>query len=434
MKSSAPDRKTADKVIDQPPTPRVCLLTESFHPVVGGAETHARLLARHLNALGMSTFVLTRRSDPKLSHVESVNGIRVSRVPPARMKRFGKYAMVPFAFAELVRKRKSYDIIFVCGLRVLGAPAVMAAKVLGKTCVLRAEALGEMTGHYASVFGRLPLPVELLFRACICARNGVLKYADGFVGISGPVAREFAQCGAAPERIFGLPNGIDTELFRPVDEVAKRLLRERLGLPIRAEIASYSGKLNRGKGLEHLIRAWEIVRHERASAHLALIGSGGGMSLSCEDELRRFVRERRMSSTVTFTGYVENVHEYLQASDLFVFPSEDEAFGLSLVEAMSCGLPVIASRVGGIPEIVEHSHNGILVRPGDPHALAREVIRLLGRPMLVRSLASHARRTVCERYSIEAVAARYHQLFCALHAGKCKFGVEHAEEVNQEPS
>lgn len=431
MRSFAPDRKTADMVIDGSPTPKVCLLTETFHPVVGGAETHARLLARQLNALGMSTFVLTRRSDPKLSCAESVNGIRVCRVAPARMNRFGKYAMIPFTFAELVRRRASYDIIFVCGFRVLGAPAVMAAKMLGKTCVLRAEALGEMSGRYASMFRGLPLLVGPLFRACIRARNGVLKRADGFVGISEPVSCEFEQCGASAERIFGLPNGIDTELFRPVDRVAKRLLRERLGLPIRAEIASYSGKLNRGKGLEQLLRAWEIVTRARPDAHLVLIGSGSGMSLSCEDDLRRFVHQRGMESGVTFTGYVENVHEYLQASDLFVFPTESEAFGLSLVEAMSCGLPVIASQTGGIPDIVRHSRNGILVKPGDADALARDVIFLMGEPSLVRSLSANARRTVSERYSIETVAARYYELFCSLHAGRCGPGVEHAEEAGQ---
>jgi len=417
MKRSAPHAANTDASRETASaTPRVCLLAETFHPVVGGGERHALLLARHLNALGMSAFVLTRRSDPKLPRSESVNGVPTYRVPPARLGRLGKYAMIPFVARELLRRRSQYDIILVCGFRVLGAPAVLAARWLGKACVLRAEAEGEMSGRYASAFGRLPMPIVPAFRSWICVRNRILRTADGFVSISGPVTSELSECGVCEDRVFALPNGVDSELFRPVDGVARRLLRERLGLPIRAFIAAYSGKLNRGKGLEHLLKAWVKIAELRSDAHLILIGAGGGMSISCEDELRRFAREAGIEGRVTFTGYVENVHEYLQASNLFVFPTESEAFGLSLVEAMACGLPVIASRVGGIPEIVTHARDGMLVKPADPDALVREIIFLMEEPSAGRVLSANARRTVCERYSIEAVASRYYEMFSALSA------------------
>ena len=143
MRKSASARRPAEGTTErESPTPRVCLLTETFFPVVGGGETHARLLASHLNSLGMVTFILTRRSDPKLARFESVKGIPTYRVPPARFGRFAKYAMIPFVVIELARKREMYEVILVCGFRVLGAPAVLAAKLLGKVCVLRAEAEG----------------------------------------------------------------------------------------------------------------------------------------------------------------------------------------------------------------------------------------------------------------------------------------------------
>ena len=140
------------------------------------------------------------------------------------------------------------------------------------------------------------------------------------------------------------------------------------------------------------------------------------MTLSCEDELRRFVRARGIEDRVKFTGYVRNVHEYLQAADLFVFPTEGEAFPLSLVEAMSCGLPVIASRVGGIPEIVTHGRDGILVDPANPEALAREIAFLMKETPTAGSLGSNARRTVCEAYSIESVASQYFESLCGICA------------------
>jgi glycosyltransferase involved in cell wall biosynthesis len=397
-------------------TPRICLLTETFYPVVGGGETHARLLAQHLNLLGMSTFVLTRRSDPGLASSDMVSGIPTCRVRPTGMKRFGKYLMVPFVLAELIRRRSEYDVVFVCGFRVLGMPAVIAAKLLRKSCVLRAEAQGEMSGAYASAYRKLPIPIALGFRAWIGVRNWVLRRADAYVAISRPVAEEFIECRMDARRITELPNGIDVEAFTPSDRAGRRSLREKLGLPVNAAMVSYSGKLNQGKGLEYLLRAWTEVASSHTDAHLVLIGSGGGQSLSCEDELRAFVRDHGLASSVTFTGYVENVPEYLQASDLFVLPTENEAFGLSLVEAMACGLPAIASDVGGVPEIVDHLENGILVPPADPDVLAREIVRLLDNSALSCKLSVNARRTVCERFSIQAVANRYYPLFSLVYS------------------
>lgn len=394
-------------------TPRICLLAETFHPVVGGGETHARLLARSLNSRGMGVFVLTRRSESGLPRREIVDCTPVHRIPPSGMRRLGKYAMAPLALFALLRRRRDYDMIFVCGFRVLGLPAVIAAKLLGRACVLRAEAQGEMSGEYASAHGRLSWAADALFRLWINLRNAVLKRADAFVAINRPIATEFARCGANISRIYEIPNGVDTRQFRPADAETRRLLRGKLGLPAKGAIAVYSGKLNRGKGLEYLLRAWETVAASSEDARLVLVGSGAGQSLSCEDDLRRQVCERGLDSRVTFTGCVRNVHEYLQASDIFILPSEYEGLPMSVLEAMSSGLPVIASAVGGIPEVVRHLETGILVKPRDSEGLAREIIGLIDSPA---HLSRAGRLAVRERYSIEAVSARYCELFSSLQA------------------
>lgn len=398
--------------------PRVCLLTETFYPVVGGGETHARLLSAELNAFGHPTFVLTGRSFRYLPSLDAVGPTPVHRVSSIRHKRWGKYTMTPFAFRALVRLRSEYDLIYVCGFRVLGLPAILAAEHLGKRCVLRAEVLGEMSGKYATAHGQLPSIVSSIYSGGIAARNIFLRRADAFVGISSPIREEFTQCGVPADRLHAIPNGIDPEIFRPASLREKHDLRHRLGLP-NGVLAVYTGKLNRGKGLEHLVEAWDTVTRNFGEAHLVLVGSGGNQSLSCEGELRCAVRERGLEAWVTFTGYVDNVHEYLQAADLFVFPSENEAFGLSLAEAMSCGLPCIASRVGGIPEIVSHLENGVLVEPADPDALAWGVIALLEQPELRRVLGHAGRESVRARYSIRTIAQRHVELFESLCTPQC---------------
>lgn len=395
-------------------TPRVCLLTETFYPVVGGGETHARLLARQLNAMGMHTFVLTRRSDRRFKKEELIDTIRTVRVSPHGMKRFGKYLMVIPTTLQLLRRRRDYDVIFVCGFRVLGPPAAFAARVLKKACVLRSEAMGEMSGEYASAYKKLPPATRSIFQAWIKLRNQILYSADAFVGISKAVAGELVESGVDPHKVRRITNGIDTSLFRPVEPEKKAELRKKLHLPLDKTVIVYTGKLNNGKGLEYLLEAWARLASVRKEGHLALVGSGGGQSLSCEEELRDFTREKKLSECVTFTGYVENVQEYLQAADLFVLPSENESLSISTIEAMSCGLPAIACRVGGVPDVVQHMKNGILVEPRDSSALVSAIDLLLSNEELAERLAAEARITACSKFSIKVISESYFDLFSSL--------------------
>jgi glycosyltransferase involved in cell wall biosynthesis len=141
--------------------------------------------------------------------------------------------------------------------------------------------------------------------------------------------------------------------------------------------------------------------------HLILIGSGQGFTVSCQEALVDFVKNNNLESTVTFTGNVENVHKYLQAGDFFVFPSQSEALGISLLEAMSCELPCIASNVGGIPDIIEHNVNGVLVPYGDERKLLEAMRELLSNHERATQLGSEARKTVVEKYNIDRIVDQY---------------------------
>jgi glycosyltransferase involved in cell wall biosynthesis len=107
---------------------------------------------------------------------------------------------------------------------------------------------------------------------------------------------------------------------------------------------------------------------------------------------------------------VDNVHEYLQASDIFVFPTEREAFGISLIEAMACGLPVISTSVGGVKDILQHRRNGLVVEPGDSRPLYDALDALMTDSALSTRLAQSAWRTVQERYSDPTVIPKYVEL------------------------
>jgi L-malate glycosyltransferase len=132
---------------------------------------------------------------------------------------------------------------------------------------------------------------------------------------------------------------------------------------------------------------------------------------NCEADLKEFVQAKGLQHSVRFTGDVHNVHEYLQASDIFVFPTEKEAFGISLIEAMACGLPVIATPTGGIKDIVVDGQNGLLVEAGSFQQLSDAIHRLITDAQLAGMLGRAARVTALTRYAREVVLGRYIELF-----------------------
>ena len=395
----------------------VLFLTESFHPVLGGGEGHIRQLSRRLAAAGMPASVLTRRIDAAWPAEETLDGVRVVRVGPTGAGRGGKYAMVAPALAALRRERRAFGVLVVRGTRVLGLPGVAAARALGKAVVLQPELNGEMSGEVYT-WGT-PLHVPAVRRAVglgTSARNLLLRDADAFVAMSHAIAAECVAAGAAPERVVRLPHGVDTERFRPASDDERRALRFGYGLPEPAVIATYTGRLLRGKGLETLVDAFAPIAAEEPRAHLMIVGSGEGQSISVEPELRESVRQRGLGERVTFTGRVDDVAERLRASDLFVFPSEFEGLGISLVEAAACGLPAIGARTGGIVDVIEEGASGLLVPPRDAAALASALRALVADPERRREMGRRAREVARDRFDLEDSVSRYVALFRELGA------------------
>ena len=403
--------------------PRICLLTEGFYPVEGGAETHARLLSERLIERGIKVFVVTRLKTPNLPKYEVIGNIPIYRVPPSRFKRFGKYWMLLPAFIYLIRARVYYDILFVCGFKVLGVVAVPAAKLLRKKCILRAEISGAMSGKYAARGSKLLARSKMLarlFKGYTTILNIVLRKADVFVSISPHITKEFEQYGVDSGSIAYLPNGVDTDIFNAVSLQQRRSLRTKLSLPHQETIVTYTGRLSKEKGLELLLKVWKRVVLDCPNAYLLLVGSGEGQPRSCENELRDFVARNDLAGRVGFTGHVENVHEYLQASDIFVLPSESEGFGLALAEALACKLPAVATKVGGVLGIISDGKNGLLVKPKDPEGLYDAIRWLLNNKVAAASLGEQGRSTVQERFSIDMIVDGYLSLFISLHRNRAR--------------
>jgi glycosyltransferase involved in cell wall biosynthesis len=390
---------------------RVLFLAESFHPILGGGETHVRRLGSALVSAGDEATVVTRRAARSWPVEERVDGIRVVRVPPAGPGRTGKFLMLPAAMRAVIREAHRHDVLVVRGTRVLGLPGLVAARASGVPVVMQPETNGELSGE-AWTWGKAwgAGSAGRLARGATALRNLWLRDADAFVAMSRVIRDEMREAGVPRERIVLLPHGVDTERFSPATAEEKLALRRDLGLP-EGVLAVYAGRLLRGKGLETLVDAFAAIADQAPGLGVVMVGSGEGQALSIEDELRGRVAARGLGARVVFAGRSERVEDYLRSADVFVFPSVFEALGIALVEAAACALPAVASRTGGIVDVVEDGVSGRLVAPGDAAALSEALLSLSADPGLRSRMGREARTAALARFDERDGIERYRALF-----------------------
>lgn len=397
---------------NEPSRAGVCILTETFHPVTGGGETQARSLAEGLRANGHQVHLLTRRSDAAFAPRETVGGVPVHRLGPAGRGHLRKWGLVFTALVALVRLRKNYDVLLVCGFRVLGIPAMLVSLLYRVPCILKADSQGELSGAFFDPgLARMKLRHDRLpVSAVVSLRNTLLRRAAGFVAISEVIEQEYLAHGVSARRVVRIPNSVDVGRFRPVDAAEKIALRDRLGIPRSRRVVIFTGRLVTTKGLLPLLQAWQTVAAAHQDALLLLVGSGGLGLQNCEQELRRHVSTHALENWVRFTGSVDNVHEYLQASDVFVFPTQREAFGISVIEAMACGLPIVTTGVDGIRDVVRPGVDALVVPAADEEALAAAMGRALEGGDAIVAMAAAARSHALAHFSGEQVVRAYREL------------------------
>jgi glycosyltransferase involved in cell wall biosynthesis len=392
---------------------KVCIFTETYAPVIGGGETQAQLLAEGLISQDHSAILLTRRSDPAFKRFEMIGAVPVYRIPPSGGGQLKKWGLVLSSILPLIRLQKQYDLLFVSGFRIIGISAVLIGKLFGKKIILKADSQGEMSGDFfvngleKFRFSRNFLP----FRLFLKLRNFILKKADAFSAISEDIVTELISSGVSPDKIHKIPNSVDTHRFLPVGQEQKTMLRKQLGLPETHTIAVYTGRLVSYKGLPLLLEVWKDIQNQHKNVLLLLVGTGGLDIHNCEGDLHEYVKSNDLEQSVNFTGSVNNVPDYLQASDIYAFPTQNDAFPSSLIEAMTCGLGVISTPVGAIKNIIKDQENGMMVPSGDGPALFKALDALIRSKALGVRMGQAAWKTVQNHYSAEVVTNKYLTLF-----------------------
>ena len=237
---------------------------------------------------------------------------------------------------------------------------------------------------------------------------------DAFIAVAHSHAQYLAEHeGRPPNRICVIPNGVDTERFRP--QPKNTALAEQLGIPSGAPVVGIVAALRPEKNHELFLSAARLVRQTRPDAVFLIVGDG----------VRRAWLEQQAASLgladrVIFTGNRPDVPEVLSLLDVFVLSSHMEANPISILEAMAAGKPVVATQVGSIPENVQEGQTGFLVPPGDAASMAERVLWLLSQPEQSAQIGQKAREHVLRRGSIQQTVAGYENLLRDLYQQKAR--------------
>lgn len=371
------------------------LVNYEYPPVGGGAAVASRSLARALQAQGHSVAVLTASNgDEPAIRVE--DGVTVHRVRCLRrnvhdMGLPGALIFVLMAALRLPRIVRGAQ--FDCALFYFVVPTGLLAPLWSwltrrpYVVALRgSDVPGYTTDRLLSWLHNLlkPVTARLLRRAAHVVAN-----SDGL--------RELAQRAFARQPVLVIANGVDAAAFRPAPPSVGTAPALR---------ALCVARLIRRKGIDLLVEALADPRCREVVVDV--VGTGPEL-----EELRRAGRARGVAARVNFLGHIDNTDlaaVYARA-DVFVLPSRSESCSMALLEAMSCGLPVIATRIGGMPELVQHGVNGYLVPTDDSGAIAACLDSLSSSPDLRRDMGRASREIVCEHHGWQRVADGYTRLF-----------------------
>jgi glycosyltransferase involved in cell wall biosynthesis len=235
------------------------------------------------------------------------------------------------------------------------------------------------------------------------------KSCDVFYCLTEDMAKQVRDTAVAPARkVRVMQNGIDISHF--TESLGDRAaLRQSFGVPADAPLIGTVGRLNEVKRQDVLIRAFARLRQQFTDAHLVLVGDG-----PARGELEKLVWDLNVGAFVHFAGFQPSSGPYLHAMDVFSLTSRSEGMPQSMLEASVVGVPIVASRVGGIPELVQDGRTGILFELGDEAALAAAWTKLLTDRNYARSLADAANQRVRQTFSVARMAGDYHRDFLQL--------------------
>jgi glycosyltransferase involved in cell wall biosynthesis len=236
-----------------------------------------------------------------------------------------------------------------------------------------------------------------------------VRHASQVVTVCQPFVEQMVEVGVARERVAVLHNTVKP--FTPLAEAERAEVRARLGIPADGWMLVTVGRLSAEKAHADLVEAFGRLAGRYPGARLVIVGDGPERGPLAEQAARAGIADQ-----IVFTGHQSDVRPYYGAADLFVLPSHTEGSPNALLEAMAAGLPSVATRVGGVPEIAPGEETALVVESRDPEQFAAAMERLLGDAARMRRMGDTARERVMRLHTLDEYGARLTGIYSGLLA------------------
>jgi glycosyltransferase involved in cell wall biosynthesis len=364
----------------------------------GGSSREVLRLAEESRRAGFHSVIVTGRTvnpHEDLRAYEERTGVPVLTL--GRLRRNPHPLYDPLVLGELVRlvRRLQPDIVHTHTSKA-GVLGRIAARLYGKAAVVHTPHGHLFYGYYNSFTSWLIVQAERL-AAPLADRIVLLTESSIEEHVSRKVGRR--------EKFLAISPGIDIARYGGNGRRRRELLREKLGAAAGTRLVGWAGRLTAIKSPETFIRAAAIVKDQVPDVRFVLLGEG-----EQGPDLGSLAQRLGLSDRLHFLDDRQGLDDFLASVDLFVHTSRNEGFGIVLLEAMATGVPVIATAVGGVPELLDQGRAGSLVHPGDPLALARCMLYLLKNEEVARDIARKGRERAA-RYAGGETVRKYLDLY-----------------------
>lgn len=366
---------------------RICQITSAAFPPEEGIGNYVYGLSTQLIKKGHTVTIITRGSSRK-KQKEIIDGIEIIRAPFLPI--YPLYMMIHTLFVNKLFKslESRFDIVHIHSplspIVDTTLPVIATIHTPMKTDTLASfnenrnlrTTVWKLSGRFISY----PLEVNLI------------KRANVITVVSNSVAQELKEYPAQNKKIIVMGNGIDNTIFKPVGKKSEK------------KYILFTGRLSYRKGLFDLIECGKYICEKYPDISFMITGSG-----ILSDTLRERINEQGLAKQFKFLGFVtrEELIKLYQNATLYVLPSHYEGLPTVLLEAMSCGLPVIATAVSGNLDVITHGKNGILVPPKSPEKIAEAISLLLDDEQMRKKLGENARKTIEENYTWDIISNNF---------------------------
>jgi len=336
-------------------------------------------------------------------------GFNIEVVPSRWIKLFGRPIVILLSIKRIIQiiRKENIDIVHAYNFAA-GLSAGIAARICRLPMIICVhQDISDYISQSKNYFVRF---ISSIRKRIILSlwRFGSIPLARKILPVSKYVSKSIQTIGIAPNKIEVVYNGLNFDRLKQIDLQVKKL-REEFNISDDIFLVGSVGRLVDIKGYEYLISAARALLEKCNYIKFILVGDGAQ-----KEYLEKLVAENGLKDHIIFAGFRKNVPELLSSFDLFVLPSLSEGLPTVILEAMWAGVPVIATDIGGIPEIVTDGETGFLVKPKDPDALIEKMILYLRDRALRRQISYRAKEFVVKNFSVEQKVLRLNQIYTKL--------------------